>query len=158
MMTKMIFEEISETPPLYRCPEWRWNIQPDNAKGTLENGTPYLMVNAADIGNTCGIPMLIPVQIETGRVYRYECTSALWAEAIEGMNSGEAVEVDEEFYWYFLEVLPPIFMNKYVDEIKRRVDFGFAEGYDRVRAFWKEGSGDKTRYFCKRLNMMNPYY
>ncbi len=156
-MSQMIFEKISDSPLLYRCPEWKWNSHPKDYKGTMQNGTPGLMVNSARLGEPEGMSVLIPVQIEKGRVYKYECESNLWNEAIEGMNSGEPVEVDEEFYWYFLEVLPPIFMNKYLEEIKRRVDFGFAEGYEKVRAFWKEGSGENVRYFCQRLNLMNPY-
>lgn len=155
-MSDMIFEKISDSPLLYRCPEWKWKTQPKDYKGIMD-GTPTLMINSARIGGPDGKSVLIPVQIEKERVYKYQCDTHLWNEAIEAMNSGEQIEVDEEFYWYFLEVLPPIFMNKYLEQFRRRVDFGFAEGYEKVKVFWKEGNGEHTRYFCQKIDLINPY-
>ena len=51
-------------------------------------------------------------------------------------------EVSKEKYYYYLEVLPPIHYGKnvrLVDGTTRDVDFGFAEGWERVMAFWKDG-------------------
>ena len=78
-----------------------------------------------------------------------------WADFLAAMHSGEEAEIDEEMFYYFLEVLPPIFMNRTVrvgGEL-RRVDFGFAEGADFVTYFYT--SPDKKRFFCRRSNVMN---
>lgn len=47
--------------------------------------------------------------------------------------------IDEETYWYFLEVLPP----KY----QRGNLFAFAEGAEALRLFWRHGE----EYFCRQL-------
>ncbi len=62
---------------------------------------------------------------------------------------GKVVEIDEETYWYFLELLPP-----------RWTDgnwFAFGEGAGPFRLFWqvrdayfvRELNNDETRTFCK---------
>ena len=53
---------------------------------------------------------------------------------------GRIAEVDEETYWYFLEVLPP----RYMDESF----FCFAEGMEPLRLFWQRG----CRYYVRRLS------
>jgi len=48
----------------------------------------------------------------------------------------------EEMFDYFLGVLPPQFMGReveLVDGSKQRAAFGFAEGAERITAFWAEG-------------------
>jgi hypothetical protein len=52
---------------------------------------------------------------------------------------GRIVEVTEECYWYFLEVLPPHHM--------RCSMFAFAEGADPLRLFWRKDQ----RHFCQQL-------
>lgn len=52
---------------------------------------------------------------------------------------GTVAEVDEETYFYFLEVLPPHFLAGPV--------FGFAEGFTPYTLFWQSGS----RYFARQL-------
>ena len=47
--------------------------------------------------------------------------------------------IEEETYWYFLEVLPP----KY----QRGSLFAFAEGAEALRVFWQKGDC----YFCRQL-------
>ena len=42
--------------------------------------------------------------------------------------TGKIAEVDEETYWYFLEVLPPKYMNGSL--------FAFAEGAESLKLFW----------------------
>lgn len=61
-------------------------------------------------------------------------------------DQGGIVEVDEELFFYYLEILPPVFMYRtlYVAGSLRRISFGFAEGAERITAFWEEGN----RYFC----------
>lgn len=77
-----------------------------------------------------------------------------WAETLEGLDSGKAVEVSPEVFDYFLEVLPPVFMNKKVkllDGTEVQADFGFAEGSEEVKAFWKSGG----KYYAGQTGMLN---
>jgi hypothetical protein len=63
-----------------------------------------------------------------------------WKALIDRISvPGTIAEVDEETYWYFLEVLPPKFMSGSC--------FAFAEGQEELRLFWKS---DK-QYFCRQL-------
>lgn len=50
------------------------------------------------------------------------------------------VAIDEEAWWWFLEVLPPRWMSGNA--------FAFAEGYDRFRLFWQRGD----EYFVRQLS------
>ena len=52
---------------------------------------------------------------------------------------GQIAVIDEETFWYFLEVLPP----KY----QRGNLFAFAEGAEALRIFWQKGDA----YFCRQL-------
>lgn len=52
---------------------------------------------------------------------------------------GQIAAIDEETFWYFLEVLP----SKY----QRGGLFAFAEGAEALRLFWRKGD----RYFCRQL-------
>ena len=52
---------------------------------------------------------------------------------------GQIAAIDEETFWYFLEVLPP----KY----QRGGLFAFAEGAEALRLFWQKGDC----YFCRQL-------
>lgn len=93
----------------------------------------------------------------TRKVYRYgDGQGPEWAEFINVMHSGEEIEIDAEMFDYFLEVLPPVFMNAAVkiDGQLRRVDFGFAEGREYVVYFYTTPS--EGRFFCRRSNVMNP--
>ena len=72
-------------------------------------------------------------------IYKYECPREQWTEFINAMNSGEKIEIDEEMYYYWLEVLPPA---RYYDG----GGFGFAEGIDNITKFWREGEV----YYCQR--------
>ena len=75
-------------------------------------------------------------------------------------HSGRRIEVDEDTYWFYLEVLPPASMGKTytLDGIPQRTNFGFADGTELITAFWKEydGSG-ATRYFCQMTDVVNPW-
>ena len=52
---------------------------------------------------------------------------------------GQIAAIDEEAFWYFLEVLPP----KY----QRGSFFAFAEGAEALRIFWQKADA----YFCRQL-------
>jgi hypothetical protein len=93
---------------------------------------------------------------ETTRVFRYDDPAPdAWGQFLTAMHSGQRFECDEEMYFYWLEVLPPAWMNRTVtlDGVPVRTHFGFAEGYDCVTAFWKQGG----RYFGQRTTILNPW-
>ena len=63
-----------------------------------------------------------------------------WKALIDRISiPGKIADIDEETFWYFLEVLPP----KY----QRGGLFAFAEGAEALRVFWQKGDC----YFCRQL-------
>ena len=65
--------------------------------------------------------------------------SGTFKEFIDARERGELCQIDEYLYRYFLDVLPPRFMRRMVKLVSGRevyADFGFAEGADRITAFW----------------------
>ena len=63
-----------------------------------------------------------------------------WAALIARIsNPDQIAAIDEDTFWYFLEVLPP----KY----QRGSLFAFAEGAEALRIFWRKGDS----YFCRQL-------
>ena len=78
-----------------------------------------------------------------------------WDEMIRQMHSGEQIRISEEVFNYFLDVLPPVFMNRrfnFKDGQSVKESFGFAEGAENVVIFWQDG----TEHFCRQSTMMNP--
>ena len=80
-----------------------------------------------------------------------------WSALINRISiPGKIAAIDEETYWYFLEVLPP----KY----QRGNLFAFAEGAEALRIFWQKGNDyfcrqltwDETRTFCRLAHIPNP--
>ena len=62
-----------------------------------------------------------------------------WEQMIERIHeTGKIHSIKEETYWYFLEVLPPKWMD--------RRYFAFAEGQEELSIFWQ-----KQQAFCRRL-------
>ena len=79
-------------------------------------------------------------------------------------DAGGIVEIDQEMFYYFLEVLPPIWMNTTVtmpDGRAQYTAFGFAEGMENVTVFWskkEKGAPEETRkYFAQLTNIRNFY-
>ncbi len=66
------------------------------------------------------------------------------------LDDGQKHEITEQDYEYFLEVLPPA-VYKFIWN-GERWGFGFAEGFDRVYAFKKDGD----KYFAQRTDRINP--
>ena len=56
---------------------------------------------------------------------------------VRAAEVGKKVPVAEESYWYYLEILPPVFMFGVVKG--ELADFGFAEGTNEIIAFRKDG-------------------
>jgi hypothetical protein len=85
-------------------------------------------------------------------------------EFCEARDTGRMVEVDEELWEYFLEVLPPVHMG-YLATVRNatgdgwlqiQASFGFAEGYELVTALWRGRGEQRGRFFCQRTKEMNP--
>lgn len=95
-------------------------------------------------------------------VYKYADCHAnqdKWHLFIQALNSGEKVEMDERLWYYFLEVLPPIFMGEEIDYFpghegtptKVKSSFGFAEGCEPIKVFWREDG----RFYGQRSKKIN---
>jgi hypothetical protein len=70
---------------------------------------------------------------------------------LHDLDDGRKREITEEDFDYFLDVLPPVAMPlKWNGE---RWNFGFAEGYDYIYAFRKEGG----KYFAQKTKLLNPH-
>lgn len=85
---------------------------------------------------------------ESAKVYTYEND---FAEFVRERSTGKRLEIDEEMFYYWLEVLPPAFMQRettLADGTRRWVSFGFAEGPERVTAFW----GKDGKFFAQYCN------
>lgn len=95
--------------------------------------------------------------IATQKIHRYDDSEpGAWAEFLAARDSGEQVEIDEGMYWYWLGVLPPVWMFQDVtwsDGQKQRAHFGFAEGTEEIIAFWNTGS----RFYCRGTGAINSY-
>lgn len=89
-------------------------------------------------------------------IYTHETRTALYKE----LDGGGIAEIDEETFYDFLEVLPPAWMNRRItmpDGREQKTDFGFAEGWENVTAFWKHREEDgNLHYYCQRTNILNP--
>ena len=89
------------------------------------------------------------------KIYTYEKNLNDFTKAI---NSNEVCMIDEEMFYYWLEVLPPIYMDKVVDveidgiKYQKRCSFGFAEGWENIIDFWANGQG---LYWAKKSNRLN---
>ena len=89
------------------------------------------------------------------KVFKYDEWRGGDGEFLEAMHSGNQFECDEEMFYYWLEVLPPVHMGRNVvlpngDEV--RASFGFAEGAEQITVFWQFGD----KYFGCRTNRFNP--
>lgn len=63
-----------------------------------------------------------------------------WKSMIHRISTPATIaKIDEETFWYFLEVLPPKFQRGNL--------FAFAEGAESLRIFWQTGDA----YFCRQL-------
>jgi hypothetical protein len=64
-----------------------------------------------------------------------------WSALIARISlPGRIADIDEETFFYFLEVLPPKYQSGST--------FAFAEGAEPLRLFWQKGG----RYFCRQLS------
>lgn len=95
------------------------------------------------------------------KVYRFESTPEEWKGFINVMRSGLTVQIDEEMYFYWLEVLPPAYMGRVrkIDVLDNGIfelvpcAFGFAEGIDYITDFWKKDG----KFYCKLSDVLKTW-
>ncbi len=80
---------------------------------------------------------------------------------LKARDEGGVVEIDEEMFGYWLGVLPPVYMTRTVtwpDGLRVRSTFSFAEGAERITAFWTtHRPGEPIRYFARLTDEINRY-
>ena len=98
--------------------------------------------------------------MKTQTIYTMDTIEAYSA----ALDRGEVCQVDEDLFYWYLEVLPPVYMGRdrfvEIDGVKfvKHCSFGFAEGRDFITDFWvnKDGSHITAR-FAKKSKQMNPW-
>lgn len=88
----------------------------------------------------------------------YGPKNGLLEKYFASLTRGERVEIDEKMFNYFLEVLPPRFMNRLVelcDGSRVHAEFGLAEGAEVITAFWCKRVGYKVYYFAQHTKMFS---
>lgn len=85
-------------------------------------------------------------------------TKERFADFIAARERGERCEIDQAIFDYFLDVLPPVFMDRWVTlndgSTRVRAAFGFAEGAERVTAFWRARTPLGLRYFAQHTTLI----
>ena len=91
-------------------------------------------------------------------MYTYENDFAAFVAA---RNEGELCEVDEEMYYYWLEVLPPVRMPAHNVPMRgglflKSCAFLFAEGQELCTAFWEsDDPSGKPHWYAKQTAVLN---
>lgn len=67
-----------------------------------------------------------------------------WDKLIKLMDTGEKILIDQSVYWYFLEVLPPVWQFG--------SGFFFAEGMEKLKRFSETGE----EYAVQQIDVFNP--
>ncbi|NOT80281.1 MAG: hypothetical protein HOP07_14900 [Bacteriovoracaceae bacterium] len=75
----------------------------------------------------------------------------VWDQFLEARDSGEQIEIDQEMYFHWLDILPPLKQgNDY---------FTFAEDFTCVIRFWQEsGRGNQYNFYCQNTFRTNQLY
>lgn len=75
-----------------------------------------------------------------------------FAEFVARLHGGEEIEIDQDLFDYFLEVLPPVRMGTNVempDGNLLKTCFLFAEGYEQLTAFYFKPGLKGRRFACQ---------
>ncbi len=67
-----------------------------------------------------------------------------WDKLIKLMDTGQKILIDKSVYWYFLEVLPPVWQFG--------SGFYFAEGAENLKRFCETSEG----HTVQQINVLNP--
>ena len=74
---------------------------------------------------------------------------------IDARDRGQRCEISQALYDYFLDVLPPVLTNvQLVDGTRVRADFGFAEGAERITAFWRARTPFGFRFYAQHTTQI----
>jgi hypothetical protein len=82
-----------------------------------------------------------------------------WKALIDRISlPGKIADIEEEAFFYFLEVLPPKYQSGGL--------FAFAEGAEPLRLFWRTGGNhfcrqltwEETKEFCRLSGTSFPYW
>ena len=95
-------------------------------------------------------------------------TNADFAAYLTARETGDVVEVDEELFDYWLNVLPPKMPRSPAvkvtgmgglwtrpDGTVQRYSFAQAEGAEELTAFWRTNEAGEARYFAQRMPIVN---
>lgn len=106
-------------------------------------------------------------QVEAGEISKMVYTFKNdFEDYLEARDKGIICRIDEEMFDYWLEVLPPVYMNQkqtikiFGVPFEKLCLFGFAEGREFIVDFWSNGEDSTGRnpygvYFCKKSNRLN---
>ena len=107
----------------------------------------------------------IPIHMTTnGHVFTYDewqsrtRKQGSFDHFIFAMQSGKTFEVDEEMFYYWLEVLPSVHMGRRVILPNGEcvsASFGFAEGAEPITVFWQHRYGRDLHFFGCRTDRIN---
>lgn len=71
-----------------------------------------------------------------------------WNQFLKARDSGIQIEIDQEMYEHWRDILPPVRESKN--------GFYFAEGLADLIQFWKESDqSNRPRYFCQNIYVKN---
>jgi hypothetical protein len=91
-----------------------------------------------------------PLEYDLTTVYTRETRPGFF----EALGRGDRVQVDQQIFDWFLDILPPVFMGRVVDLIdgsSQYALYGFAEGAAIITAFWSS----KQRFYAQYTNRMS---
>jgi hypothetical protein len=93
------------------------------------------------------------------KIYTYEND---FQQFVKDNDGSRVLRIDEEMFFYWLEVLPPVYTHEPVKIAFPEGDsiiicsFGFAEGRETVTDFWRSEDKDGNEvYYCKRSIRLN---
>lgn len=72
-------------------------------------------------------------------------------EFMLSLNRGDRCEINKDLFNYFLDILPPCFMNRGVilcDGSHIIADYGLREGEEVPKAFWRTPDG---KFFAQKV-------
>jgi len=73
---------------------------------------------------------------------------------VEKIERGYTLEITEELFNYWLNVLPPVWMRRnftFKDGLNIPASFAFAEGSENLVIFWRDGK----KFFARKSNILN---
>jgi hypothetical protein len=82
-------------------------------------------------------------ELHSGNVAFTATAETSWEDKIHMMDSRQIVEITEEDYYYWLELLPP--------KLMARGFFCFAEGQEPLTIFWAAAREGRKPYLCRRM-------